>query len=173
MIVAKACWDLKPVFKKASEIHSAVGLFITYQSVNSSLLETLKFTFGIFLLTLFMMSTRLDWKIAPCKVLGFVIIFLPYISTILILVLIIVKLTPNRPIAEGKENTFTCTAPGHESISSYLWKLNDTTIPGVNKEKYSFTPSREQNGRNLSCTAITAANVTSEESQIKLQVFCK
>ena len=91
----------------------------------------------------------------------------------MILVVIIVNLTPDQPVAEGNQRTFTCKAPGHENISSYVWKWNDTTISGVNTTQYNFTPSREQNGRNLSCAAITVAGVTSEEAKIKLQVFCK
>ena len=83
------------------------------------------------------------------------------------------NITPDQPIAEGKESTFTCTAPGHENISNYEWKLNNTIVPDVNTTEYSFTPSRAQNGRNLSCTAVTVAGVRSEGSQIKLQVFCK
>lgn len=84
------------------------------------------------------------------------------------------KLTPDHPIAEGKESTFTCTAPGHESCSSYMWKLNNNATPGVNTEQqYSFKPSRAQNGTKLSCTAITADGVSSEESEITLLVFCK
>ena len=83
------------------------------------------------------------------------------------------KLTPDQPIAEGKQSIFTCTAPGHENITSYIWKLNDTTVPGENKGQYQFTPSRTQNGMKLSCTAVTAAGATSEESRIILQVFCQ
>ena len=93
--------------------------------------------------------------------------------TILILVILIVKLTPDQPVVEDTPSTFTCTAPGHETISSYMWKLNDNTIPGVNTQQYSFIPSRAQNGTKLSCTATTETGVTSEESQVKLQVFCK
>ena len=107
-----------------------------------------------------------DWA----KHLGIVI---PYIFAILILVIITVKLTPDQPIAEGNPRTFTCTAPGHENITSHIWKLNDTRVPDENKRQYSFTPSRTHNGTKLSCTAITAGGIRSEESQVILQVFCK
>ena len=83
------------------------------------------------------------------------------------------KLTPDQPISESNPSTFTCTAPGHENIISYIWKLNDTNVPNENRRKYNFTPSRTHNGTKLSCTAITAAGVASEESQVILQVFCK
>ena len=83
------------------------------------------------------------------------------------------KLTPDQPILEGNQITFTCTAPSYETMSSYIWKLNDNTIPGVNTGQHSFISSRTQNGTNLSCTATTKAGVTSEESQVILQVFCK
>ena len=83
------------------------------------------------------------------------------------------ELTPDHPIAEGNQSTFTCTAPGHETIASYIWKLNDTRVPDVNKRQYNFTPNRTHNGTKLSCTAITAAGIRSEESQVILEVFCK
>ena len=83
------------------------------------------------------------------------------------------KLTPDQPIAEGKQSISTCTAPGHENITSYIWKLNDATVPDENKGQYKFTPSRTQNGMKLSCTAVTEAGATSEESRVILQVFCK
>ena len=83
------------------------------------------------------------------------------------------KLTPDHPVAEGKESTFTCTAPGHENITSYQWKLNDTTVLLENARHYNFTPNRTQNGMELSCTATTEGGVTSNKSKIILQVFCK
>ena len=83
------------------------------------------------------------------------------------------RLTPDQPIAEDNQNTFTCTAPSHENITSYIWKLNDTTVPDENKGQYNFTPNRTQNGTKLSCTAITAAGVASNESQVILLAFCK
>ena len=85
------------------------------------------------------------------------------------------KLTPNQPIAKGNQSTFTCTAPADENflITSYIWKLNDNHIPGENKEQYKFTPDRTHNGKKLSCTAVIVAGITSEESQVILQVFCK
>ena len=91
----------------------------------------------------------------------------------MILVVIKLELTPDQPIAEGNQSTFTCTASNHENITSYIWKLNDIVVPDENKEQYNFTPSRTQNGTKLSCTAITAAGVRSEEWQVILQVFCK
>ena len=90
----------------------------------------------------------------------------------MILVIVMVKLTPDQPVVEGKQSTFTCAGPAHETIS-YMWKSNDTTIPSEDKRQYSFIPSRTQNGTKLSCTATTEAGVTSEESQVTLQVFCK
>ena len=119
------------------------------------------------------MSTRIHRKFAHCNVLRFVIILISYISTILILVVIIVKLTPDQAIAEGNPSTFTCTAPGHEHITSYIWKLNDTIVPDENKEQNNFNLSRTRNGTKLSCAVNTAAGVASEESQVILQVFCK
>ena len=85
------------------------------------------------------------------------------------------KLTPNQPIADGNQSTFTCTAPANENIpsTSYIWKLDDNHIPGENKEQYKFTPNRTHNGKKLSCTAVIVAGITSEESQVILQVFCK
>ena len=83
------------------------------------------------------------------------------------------KVTPDQAIAEGNQSTFTCTAPGHENITSYIWKLNDTLLPDENTGQYSFKPDRAHNGTKLSCTAITAAGVCSEESQVTLKVFCK
>ena len=83
-----------------------------------------------------------------------------------------VKLTPDQPIAEGNQSIFTCAAPSHENIS-YVWKLNDNLVPDENKEQYKFTPNRTHNGTKLSCTAITAAGIASEESQVILQIFCK
>ena len=83
------------------------------------------------------------------------------------------KLTPDQPVVEGNQSTFTCTGPGHENITSYIWKLNDTTVPDENKRQYNFTPNRTQNGTKLSCTAITAAGVASNKSQVILHVFCK
>ena len=82
------------------------------------------------------------------------------------------NLTPDQPIAEGNQGIFTCTAPADENITSYIWRLNDTTIHYENKGQYKFTPNRAQNGTKLSCTAITAAGVVSEESQVILQVLC-
>ena len=119
------------------------------------------------------MSARLERKFAYCKVFRFVIILIPSISTILILVVIKVKVTPDQPIAEGNQRTFTCTAPGHENITRYIWKLNDALVSGENTRQYSFKPNRTHNGTKLSCTAITATDVRSEESQVTLQVFCK
>ena len=83
------------------------------------------------------------------------------------------ELTPNQPIAEDSQSTFTCTASNHENITSYIWKLNDTLVPNEKTGQYNFKPNRTQNGTKLSCTAITAAGVRSEESQVILQVFCK
>ena len=83
------------------------------------------------------------------------------------------KLTPDQAIAEGNQSIFNCTAPVHENIISYIWKLNNTLVPDENKEKYNFTPSRTHNGTKLSCTGITEAGVRSEESHVILQVFCK
>ena len=83
------------------------------------------------------------------------------------------KLTPDQPIAEGNQSIFTCTAPVHEKITSFIWKLNDYPVSGENKEQYKFTPNRTHNGTKLSCTAVTAAGVTSTKSQAILQVFCK
>lgn len=91
----------------------------------------------------------------------------------MILVVIKLKLTPDKAIVEGNRSVFTCTAPGHEDINSYIWKLNDVPFPSENTEQYTFTPNRTQNGSKLSCIAITAAGVTSKESQVVLQVFCK
>ena len=84
-----------------------------------------------------------------------------------------VKLSSDQPVAEGNQGIFTCTAPGHENITSYIWKLNDNIVPDEIKEQYKFTPNRTHNGTKLSCTAITVAGVASEESQVILQVFCK
>ena len=84
-----------------------------------------------------------------------------------------VELTPDQPIAEYNQSTFTCTASDHESITSYIWKLNNTPVPDEKTGQYSFKPNRTHNGTKLSCTAITAAGVRSEESQVILQVFCK
>ena len=89
------------------------------------------------------------------------------------LVVIKVKLTPDQPIAEGNQKTFNCSAPGHENIDSYIWKLNDTTVSDENKGQFNFTPSRTHNGTKLSCIAVTVAGIASEESQVILQVFCK
>ena len=83
------------------------------------------------------------------------------------------KLTPDQPIVEDNQNTFTCTATVHENITSYIRKLNNTLVPGENRGEYSFKPNRTHNGTKLSCTAITATGVRSEESQVILQVFCK
>ena len=83
------------------------------------------------------------------------------------------RLTPNRPIAEGNQTIFTCTARADENITSYIWKLNDNPLPGENKEQYKFIPNRTHNGTKLSCTAITVAGVVSKESQVVLEVFCK
>ena len=83
------------------------------------------------------------------------------------------KVTPDQAIAEANQSTFTCTAPGHENITSYIWKLNDTLLPDENTGQYNFKPDRAHNGTKLSCTAITAAGVCSEESQVILKVFCK
>lgn len=83
------------------------------------------------------------------------------------------KLTPDQAIAEGNQSIFNCTAPVHENIISYIWKLNNTLVPDENKEQYNFTPSRTHNGTKLSCIAITEAGVRSEESHVILQVFCK
>ena len=91
----------------------------------------------------------------------------------MILVVLIVKLTPDQPIPEGNQSTFTCNTPGHENITSYIWKLNDTTVPDENKRQYNITPTCAQNGMKLSCIAITAVGVASEESQVILQVFGK
>lgn len=86
---------------------------------------------------------------------------------------LIVKLTPDQPIPAGNQSTFTCNTSGHEIFTSYIWKLNDTTVPGENKRQYNITPTRAQNGMKLSCIAITAVGVASEESQVILQVFGK
>ena len=83
------------------------------------------------------------------------------------------KLTPDQAIAEGNQSIFNCTAPVHENIISYIWKLNNTLVPDEDKKQFNFTPSRTHNGTKLSCIAITAAGVHSEESQVTLQVFCK
>ena len=59
---------------QAFEVHSFNNLLIAYQSLNSSLLETLVCSLGNIWLTLFMISIRLHPKFAHWKVLGFVII---------------------------------------------------------------------------------------------------
>ena len=84
-----------------------------------------------------------------------------------------VELTPDQPVAEGNQGIFTCAAPGHEDITSYVWKLNDTIVTDEIKEQYKFTLNRTHNGTKLSCTAIAVAGVASDESQVILQVFCK
>ena len=91
----------------------------------------------------------------------------------MILVVITVKLTHDQPIAQCNQSIFTCKAPVHENITSYIWKLNDKPVSNENKEQYKFTPNRTRNGTKLSCTAITEAGVTSNESQVILQAFCK
>ena len=91
----------------------------------------------------------------------------------MILVVIMVKLTPDQPVAEDNQSKFTCTAPGHENITSHIWKLNDTIVTDEIKEQYKFTPNRIHDGMKLSCTAITVGGVASEESEVMLQVFCK
>ena len=91
----------------------------------------------------------------------------------MILVVIKLELTPDQPIAEGNQSTFTCTASNLENITSYIWKLNNVLVPSENTGQYSFKPNRTHNGMKLSCSAITATGVRSKESQVILQVFCK
>lgn len=79
MIVAKGSWNIKPTFKNTFEVHSAAHLFITYQSLNSSLFQTVENTFGNLLLIIDIVYdiNRLDQKFAHCNVLRFVIILIP------------------------------------------------------------------------------------------------
>ena len=83
------------------------------------------------------------------------------------------KLTHNQPIVKSNQSIFKCKAPVHENITSYIWKLNNKPVSNGNKEQYKFTPNCTRNGTKLSCAAITAAGVTSNESQVILQAFCK
>ena len=79
IIVAKGSWNIKPTSKNTSEVHSAVHLFITYQSLDSSLFQTVENTFGNLLLIIDIVYdiNRLDQKFAHCNLLRFVIILIP------------------------------------------------------------------------------------------------
>ena len=82
-------------------------------------------------------------------------------------------LSGNQPVAEDQNATFSCTAPSGESIARYIWKRNGSVLLNNTQQEYIFVANQVHNGQILSCAAVTNSGVTSQESNLTLQVYCK